>query len=401
MPPNPARAWPAHVAAALLCLPAAAQAPVDDGTPNLPDTIPAFAGQTEAPEQRSGVVLAEEVVTGALATPWAVAVLPDGAGYLVTERGGSLRHVSRDGTIGPGIDGVPDVRAIQQGGLLDVALAPDFAESRVIYLTYSSPSGLAASATAAARAVLSPDHAALSEVVEIFRQTPASSVPAHFGSRIVPLPDGNLAITTGDRFTPRNRVLAQRPSTTYGVVVQITPEGDPAGAPIAPDALPEVLSFGHRNLQGAAVHPGTGALWTLEHGPAGGDELNLIARGGNYGWPVVSYGVNYNGSDVGSGLQAHAPAFVEPRYYWDPSIAPSDLVFYDGAMFPDWQGDILAAGLVAQAVVRLVLDGDTVTAEERLAEGVGRVRDVAVDHDGSILFLTDEGGASRLMRLSR
>jgi len=387
----------------LLTSPALAQDPVDDGTANLPDTVLAFVEQTEAPQVASGVTFDEEVITGALARPWGLAVLPNGAGYIVTERGGTLRHITREGTLGPEIRNVPAVRAMQQGGLLDVALAPDFADTRAIYLTYASRVGLANSATAAARAILSEDLTQLTDVTEIFRQTPASLVPAHFGSRILPLPDGTLVITTGDRFTPENRELAQDPSTSYGVIVHITPDGAPVGEPITEDALPEVLSYGHRNVQGLALQPGTDRLWVLEHGPAGGDELNIITRGANYGWPQVSYGVNYNGSDVGAGEQAHAPTFTEPRYYWDPSIAPSDLIFYEGEMFPDWQGDILMGALAGQTLVRLEVASDrernTIIGEERFRTGQGRVRDVAVDANGAILILIDDDPGA-LIRLT-
>lgn len=391
----------ATLAFAGLPLAAAAQ-PVEDGTPNVPENVPAFAEQTEAPAQVTPDV-ARSVVARGLSQPWAVAVLPGDAGYLVTEREGHLRHIARDGTVSEPLAGVPEVFAMRQGGLLDVALAPDFADSRTIYLTYSAPLGLMRSATAAARATLARDLSEIGEVERIFLQDPPSRVPVHFGSRVVPMPDGTIVVTTGDRGIPENAALAQDPATTYGAVVRITPDGAPApGNPFAdtPGARPELFSHGHRNIQGAALHPDTGALWTIEHGPAGGDELNLIEPGGNYGWPVVSYGVNYNGSDIGEGRAAHAPDFVPPRYYWDPVIAPGGMVVYDGAMFPEWQGDLLIAGLVAQAVVRLDLDGDTVRGEERLADGTARIRDVAIDHDGSVLFVTGTDDAV-LGRLSR
>lgn len=388
--------------------PALPDTPVDDGTANLPDTVPAFAQQTDAPEIASGVTFDEEVITGALARPWGLAVLPDRAGYLVTERGGALRHVARDGTMGPEVSGVPDVRAMRQGGLLDVALAADFIESRALYLTYSAPDGLAASATAVARAVLSDDHSALTNVEELWRQTPASAIPLHFGARVLVLDDGSLLVTTGDRFTPENRELAQDPvNAAYGVTVRLPREGAEFLLPVVDGAPIEINTFGHRNIQGAATQPDTGEVWALEHGPAGGDELNIIRNGGNYGWPEVSYGVNYNGSDVGTGEQAHAPTYMEPRYFWDPSIAPSDLIFYDGDMFPDWQGDILLGALAGQALVRLDIDNDgdgdgdstTIIGEERFRTGQGRVRDVDVDSNGAILILIDDDPGS-LIRLT-
>lgn len=387
---------------AFLAVPVLAQAPVQDGPPNVPGTTPAFPEQTEAPEQISGVEIVTEQVAAGLDTPWAVVVLPNAAGYLVTERPGTLRHVAMDGTVSDPIAGVPEVRAQAQGGLLDIALSPDFAADRTVYISFSKPTGFGRSATAAIRAVLSEDLTALTGVTEIFQQTPPSISPAHYGSRIEPLPDGTLAITTGERFVARD--MAQDISATYGSVVRVTPDGDPApGNPFlaVEDAVPTLWSYGHRNVQGIATQPGTGALWTIEHGPAGGDELNLIEPGANYGWPVASYGENYNGTSVADGRAAHAPDFIEPRYYWDPVIAPGGMVFYDGAMFAEWRGDILASGLVAAALVRLDIDGDTVVGEERLVEGIGRVRDVAVDADGSILIVLDEGGDSRLMRLRR
>ncbi|MEJ6391845.1 PQQ-dependent sugar dehydrogenase [Gymnodinialimonas sp. 2305UL16-5] len=379
--------------------PALAQTQEVSPAGTLPLTLVNAATQSEARTVASDVTLTEQVVTGVLASPWSVAVLPDSAGYVVTERGGTLRHVTRDGTVGPEIAGVPNVRALRQGGLLDIALAPDFAESRVIYLSYAAPDGLAGSATALARAVLSDDHTALDEVTELWRQTPASAIPAHFGSRIIAFEDGRVLVTTGDRFTPENRQLAQDPiNATYGVTIMIGADGAPE-APAVEGALPGVLSYGHRNIQGAALHPETGAIWMLEHGPAGGDELNIITPGANYGWPEVSYGVNYNGTDVGTGEQIHAPAFVEPIYFWDPSIAPSDMVFYQGDMFADWEGSILLGALAGQSLVRLELEGDNVIGEERLREGEGRVRDVAVDEDGAILVLIDDDPGA-LIRLT-
>ncbi len=386
-----------------VCLPAFAQsaAPINDGSANIPGLTPAFPEQTEAPAQITRGTIRQQVIARGLEHPWAVAPLPGGAGYLVTERPGALRHIGVDGTISAPIANVPDVRAMRQGGLLDVAIAPDFAQSRVIYLTFAKPTGLGMSATAAIRATLSADMTRLEDVTEIFEQSPAALAPLHYGSRIVPLADGRLAITTGDRGMSAD--LAQDPSTGYGAVVMIRSDGQPAPgnpAETRPGFLPEVFSHGHRNIQGAAIQPETGQLWTVEHGPAGGDEVNIIAHAGNYGWPLASYGENYNGRPIADGRSAHAPDFIPPRYYWDPVIAPGGMVFYEGAMFPDWNGDLLIAGLIAQAVVRLDIDGDTIRGEERLADGVGRVRDVAVDADGSILFVTDFDDGE-LIRLTR
>ena len=243
------------------------------------------------------------------------------------------------------------------------------------------------SATAAARGVLSADGSVLSDVRDIFVQTPASPNAMHFGSRVVPA-DGYVYITTGEHFSNRERKFAQDLDKTYGKVVRVRPDG---GAAAGNPFDSEVWTLGHRNVQGAALRPSDGSLWTLEHGPAGGDELNLIKRGANYGWPAVSYGVNYNGAPVGSG-EARQDGFVEPQYYWDPVIAPGGFSFYEGEMFADWQGNILAASLNPGGLVRLVLEGDRVVGEERFLDGEMRVRDVAIDRDGAILILDDSDG---------
>lgn len=380
---------------ALFCMPlgmgAAQTAPVPDGVPNQPDLTPAFAAQIEAPAQTSDFALSQSIVAEGLEHPWAVTVLPDDEGYLVTERSGALRHVSCEGVLSDPISGTPDVFARRQGGLLDVEIAPDFAQSRVIYLTYSKPMGNGRSTTAAARAVLSADATSLSGLRDIFIGNPPSSTPMHYGSRIVADGAGAVFITTGEHSSRGERVLAQDLSTTYGKVIRVEDTGQ------TPEA--RIYSYGHRNIQGAALAT-DGRLWTIEHGPAGGDELNIIEAGANYGWPIVSYGVNYNGSAIGTGAARHAPDFTEPRYYWDPVIAPGGMVFYEGAMFPEWSGDILASGLVASALVRLDINGDSVAGEERLLEGIGRVRDVAIDHDGALLIVLDLPDAP-LVRIAR
>jgi glucose/arabinose dehydrogenase len=385
-------------ALALAALPIAVAAqPVDEGNENVPSNTPAFPEQTEAPAVETDADLVQTMIADGLVHPWAVAVLPGDRGYLVTERPGRLRHVSEDGEVFEPIAGVPEVLNLRQGGLLDVALAPDFEDSRVIYLTYAKPMGGSQSGTAAARAVLSEDMTELTEVEDIFRQEPPSPTPMHYGSRVVPAEDGHVYVTTGEHFTETERELAQDLDATYGKVVRVTAEGEvPDDNPFAGEdgAIGSIWSLGHRNIQGAALHPETGDLWVIEHGPAGGDELNRVEPGNNYGWPVVTYGQNYDGSPVGSGEARHEPDFAEPVYYWDPVIAPGGMVFYEGEMFEEWQGDVLAAGLVSASIVRLVLEDGRVVGEERLVEGVGRVRDVTVDDDGSVLFVTDfEDGA--------
>jgi glucose/arabinose dehydrogenase len=377
--------------AALIAVPSWAQ--VEQGPKNVPDAEPAFAGQTRAPELRDAVSFQVEIVESGFDVPWAIEVLPDG-GYLVTERPGRLRAVLPGSGV-TNVAGVPEVVAVRQGGLLDVALADDFETSRRIYLTYSKPVGRR-TVTAAGTGVLNDNYTQLEGFEDIFVGNPPSNSPMHFGSRIVL--DGEVAyITSGEHSSPQTRVLAQDLRTTYGKVLRVTLNGDPApGNPFLdqPDADPRIFSYGHRNPQGADLNPATGDLWTLEHGPRGGDELNLIEPGANYGWPIVSYGINYGGSPIGTG-KTSAPGLSEPRYYWDPVIAPGGFAFYDGNLF-NWSGDVIAASLNPGGIVRLVLEGDTVTGEARYLPDLGRVRDIEIDSDGAILAVNDDGNLMRI-----
>ena len=389
-------------AATLLAGAACAQSPdaVDQPPPNVPGFHPAFPEQTRAPAIRSGFELAVATVAQPFEHPWGVALLPDG-GYLVTERPGRLRVVASDGTISPPVAGIPEVVARGQGGLLDVAVSPTFAEDRTLYWSYAKPMGGGASATAAVRARLAEDASSLTDVQDVFVQDPPSPTTNHYGSRVVPDGAGHLFVTTGEHFSLRERQLAQDLATTYGKVVRVNLDGTPpADNPFAgdPAAIPAIWSYGHRNIQAAALDA-QGQLWTIEHGPKGGDELNRIEPGRNYGWPLISYGENYDGSPVGEGITARE-GLEQPRYYWDPVIAPSGMAFYDGAMFPEWQGDILVGSLRPGALVRLHLDGDKVTGEERLLTDAGRIRDVAVAPDGAVLVLTDAGDGA-LLRLTK
>ncbi|MHA6344803.1 PQQ-dependent sugar dehydrogenase [Roseivivax sp. CAU 1761] len=375
-------------AAAALAATATAAQDFERG-PRHTDFAPAFDEQFRAALETSETTGETEALASGLEHPWGIEVLPDDQGYLVTERPGRLRHVAEDGTVHDPISGTPEVMAEKQGGLLDVALAPDFETSRRVYLTYAKPVGEGLSATAAAYGTLSEDMTALEDVRDIFVQEPGSSTPMHFGSRLVFDGEGHVYITTGEHSSQKTRVYAQDLDKTYGKVVRVDPEGGvPEGNPYAgrPDALPTVWSLGHRNIQGAMMRDGE--LWTIEHGPQGGDELNRIEAGANYGWPVVSYGQNYDGSPVGSG-EARAEGMTEPVYFWDPVIAPAGMLTYDGDAFPDWQGDVLIGSLHPGGIVRLEISEGRVTAEERLHMDLGRVRDLAVDDDGSLLAITD------------
>ena len=385
-----------RAATALLALGTALPAwaePVAQGPRNA-DFTPAFEGQTRAPASDSGVALAQEVLAEGLEHPWGIAALP-GGGYLVTERAGRLRVIDESGLREAPVSGLPEVMSRKQGGLLDVALGPEFDSDRRIFFTYSKPMDGGKSATAAASAVLSEDMASVSDVQEIFVQDPPSPSPMHYGSRIVFDGAGHAFVTTGEHFTQDERQLAQDLDNTYGKVVRVGLDGaTPGDNPfVGQDGATETIwSYGHRNVQGAAWRDGT--LWTLEHGPKGGDELNRAEPGSNFGWPEVSYGIQYSGQPVGSG-KAQGEDFVEPVYYWDPVIAPGGFLFYDGAMFGDWDGDIVAGSLSPGGLVRLELGEDgRVSGEERIGEDLGRVRDVEQAGDGALLVLIDEADGS-------
>jgi len=331
-------------------------------------------------------------IADGLEHPWGIAFLPDG-GALVTERAGRLRHLSPDGEVSEPLSGVPEVDARGQGGLLDVALDPAFAENRLVYLSFSEPGEGGTNSTAVARGRLSENLTGLSELEVIFSQQPKLPSTKHFGSRLAFDRDGYLFVTLGERSEPRFREQAQDLDSHLGKVVRIRPDGSvPDDNPFVgrDGALPEIWSYGHRNIQAAAIHPETGMLWEIEHGPRGGDELNIPEPGKNYGWPVVSYGVNYSGTPVGSG-EATSPGFEDPIYQWTPVIAPSGMTFYTGEAFPEWHGDLFVGGLASTALVRLELDGNAVTHEERLLEDADRrIRDVVEGPDGALYLLTDE-----------
>lgn len=347
-------------------------------------------------ESQAGPVAAEVVAEG-LAFPWAIGFLPDGR-LLVTERPGRLRVIDADGQPGAPITGVPEVWAEGQGGLLDVALAPDFATSGRLYLSYAQPGlGGAGTAVMAATLTLLEDSGALSDQKVIFRMNRFTGRGQHFGSRIVVAPDGNLWVTLGER---GERDRAQDPFDLAGAVVRIAPDGSiPADNPFADGGSGNaaIWSLGHRNPQGAALGP-DGALWTVEHGAAGGDEINRPEAGLNYGWPVITYGRDYNGQPIGEGTEK--AGYQQPVHYWDPSIAPSGLDFYAGELFPDWQGDLLVGSLKFGLLVRLDMADGRVVDEERLLDGAfGRIRDVRTGPDGAIYLATDERDG-RIIRLT-
>ncbi|MQA66824.1 MAG: PQQ-dependent sugar dehydrogenase [Alphaproteobacteria bacterium] len=335
-----------------------------------------------------------ETVAGGLEHPWAVAFLPDGR-MLVTERAGRLRVVAKGGKIGAPIANVPRVYHSGQGGLLDVALSPSFAKDRLVYLSFAE-SGDGGASTAVVRGRLNESATSLESVSTVFRQLPKVFGSSHFGSRLAFARDGRLFLTMGDR---GKGDPAQDLSNHIGTIVRIEPDGKvPSDNPFVgrAGARPEIWSYGHRNGQGAALHPETGVLWMHEHGPRGGDEINIPEAGKNYGWPLVSWGTEYSGWPIPD--PPTRPELVDAIYQWTPVIAASGMAFYTGDLFPEWRGNLLVGGLMAEAVVRLTLDGNRVTAEERIPIDA-RVRDVRMGPDGAVYVLTDEEDG-RLLRLS-
>ncbi len=335
-----------------------------------------------------------EAVAQGLEHPWGLAFLPDRR-MLVTERRGRLRLVNALGQVSPPLPGVAEVLAEGQGGLLDVAVDPGFAASRAVFLAYAEP-GAGGAGTAVARAVLQGE--ALRDWQVIYRQAPKVAGAMHFGARIVPARDGTLFVAQGDRFTHRD--AAQDLGSLIGKIVRIAPDGSvPRDNPFVGQAgaRPEIWSYGHRNIQGAALDPATGLLWTAEHGARGGDELNQPQAGRNYGWPVVTYGVDYSGRPIGSGTEREG--MEPPVHYWEPSIAPSGLAFYAGDAFPAWRGHALVGALAGRHLARLEMRGGRVLAEHRYLADLGeRIRDVRVGPDGLVYLLTDSP-QGRVLRL--
>jgi glucose/arabinose dehydrogenase len=337
-----------------------------------------------------------QTVAEKLDHPWGLAFLPDGR-MLITERSGRLRVLTRDGAVSAPVAGVPPVFARGQGGLLDVVIDPDFEANGLVYISYAEPGERGAS-TAVARGKLADSR--LQDVHVIFRQQPKVDGANHFGSRLVFARDGKLFVTLGERF---KFDPAQEVSNHLGTIVRINPDGSvPQDNPFANQrgARPEIWSYGHRNVQGAALHPESGVLWAHEMGPRGGDELNVVEPGHNYGWPLVSWGRHYDGRDIPN--PPTRSDFTQPIRYWDPAISPSGMTFYTSDTIAGWRGNLLIGGLSSQGLVRLTLRGSTVAGEERISLGA-RVRNVRQGPDGSVYVLTDEsnGKLLRLVKVER
>jgi len=369
---------------------------VDKRPPNAKTQKPARPDQTRAPEAKSTVAFDVVTVAEGLEKPWGMQFLPDGR-LLVTEKPGRLRIVAKDGTLSPPVDGLPAVDPRNQGGLLDVLLARDFATSRMIYWSYAEPQAEAGMTnTAAARGRLVDGAQPKLENVEvIYHQQPSMNSALHYGGRLVWHRDGTLFITQGERSITPGRMQAQNMDSLLGKIVRINPDGSiPKDNPFVNrnGVRPEIWSLGHRNVEAATLNPNTGELWEVEHGTRGGDEINISRAGKDYGWPTIAYGIEYQGGPITGGV-TQQEGMEQPVYYWDPVIAPSGMTFYTGALFPAWRNSLFIGGLGSTNLVRVEIKDDRVVGEERLLTDLQpareRIRDVRQGPDGALYLLTD------------
>ena len=369
-----------------------AQQGVQTAPPNAAGQQPAFANQTRAPERKTNVSYEIVTVLGGLQNPWGLAFLPNGK-MLVTERAGRLRVVTADGKMSEPVTGLPKMDARGQGGLLDVVLDPAFAKNNLFYWSFSEPQEDGTNNTAVARGRFVDDATAprVEDVQVILHQNSLRST-MHYGSRLVWGRDGTLFVTMGDRSVTPGRMQAQNLDTLIGKVARINADGSiPKDNPFVgkEGVRQEIWTIGHRNMQGATLHPTTGELWTNEHGTRGGDEININRKGKDYGWPTIAYGIEYQGGPITGGITAKE-GMEQPVYYWDPVIAPGNMIFYTGSLFPQWKGSLLVCGLAGQHVARLGVEGEKVVGEERLfTEVKQRFRDIRQGPDGAIYLLTD------------
>jgi glucose/arabinose dehydrogenase len=353
---------------------------------------PAFAGQTRINGVITSTPFQADVITTALTAPWGIKSLPDGR-LLVTQKAGTFRIVTTAGVVSAPITGAPTVNAAGQGGLLGLVLDPEFATNRMIYWVFSEAvSG--GNNTAVAKGKLSADEKTIEGATVIYRATPANASDLHYGGRILFDKTGNLVISTGERSVLATRPLSQSLTSGLGKVVRITKDGQPAsGNPSfsVAGALPELYTYGHRNPQGLALNPNNGEIWLAEHGPRGGDEINRLKAGSNYGWPTITYGIEYSGEKIGAGIQQQE-GMEQPVYYWDPVVSPSGMTFYTGNRVPEWQNNLFIGALSGMHIVRLAIENNKVVGEERLlASENQRFRDVTQGPDGALYAVTDGG----------
>ena len=372
--------------------------PVESNPPNT-NYSPAFSGQTRINSVRTTSDFQVNSITTTLSNPWGIAALPDGR-LLITEKAGRMRFISTTGEIGNAITGIPTVNASGQGGLLGLCLDPAFASNRMVYWVFSE-SVAGGTVTSVAKGRLANNETNMEGVSVIYRSNTPYNGNLHYGGRVVFDRTGNLLVSIGERSSAEIRTMAQSASSSLGKVIRITTNGQPASEnPIFSQsgALPELFTMGHRNPQGLAVHPITGEVWQSEHGPRGGDEINRLQAGRNYGWPVITYGIEYGGQRIGSGIQQQN-GMEQPTYYWDPVVSPSGMTFYSGNRIPEWQNNLFIGSLSATHIVRLVIENNRVTGEERLLANEGqRFRDITQGIDGALYAITDQG---RLYRIDK
>ena len=369
--------------------------------PKVTEFEPAFPEQTRAPAVKTETEIDTEVVVEGLGVSWGMVEFEPNR-LLVTQRDAAELLIVNleDASVSDPIEGTPEVNNEDQGGLLDVATAPDFEDSRLVFMTFAQDIE-GGTVTAVGKGVLSEDEASLEGFEVIFQATPAYEGTLHYGGRIIFDDDGNLFLTTGERSDDESRDRAQELDAYLGKVIHITQDGEPVESnPFVKDekALDGIYSYGHRNIQGIDYNPATGDLWIVEFGPQAGDELNIIEPGNNYGWPIVSYGIEYTGELVNDGISEHeAQGFIEPRYYWDPTSAPSGMAFYDNDAIPEWENNLFIGGLAPSYIVRVVIEDDMIVGEERLLTDKNeRYRDILVTEDGALIAITDGGKVYKL-----
>ncbi len=391
-----------YMSAVLYTLPYAAKAQqptsVETQKPNA-EYKPAFAGQTRIAAVTTKTPYKSTVLTTSLKRPWGIVALPDGR-FLITEKGGTIRIVSAEGTIGESIKGVPAVNSGGQGGLLGITLDPAFTKNRMVYWSFSEPLP-EGNVTAIAKGKLAADEKSFENVTVIYRAMPAYKGTLHYGGRLIFAKDGSLFISTGERSDIETRPQAQDLNSGLGKIIRITTDGKPAaGNPFIgkTNVRPEVYSYGHRNVQGIAFHPVTGDLWETEFGPRGGDEINRVEAGKNYGWPIITYGIEYRGDKIGNAIQQKS-GLEQPVYYWDPVISPSGITFYTGNEIAEWKNNLLITALSGMHICRIVIENNKVTGEERLLSDENqRFRDITQGIDGALYAITDQG---RLYRIGK
>lgn len=373
-------------------------APVETQKPNS-DYKPAFAGQTRISGVKSVTPYEGKVLTSELKSPWGITSLPDGR-LLITEKAGTMRIATTDGKLSGPITGIPAVNADGQGGLLGIRVDPDFEKNRMVYWVFAEAQK-DGNLTAVAKGKLSADEKKIEGATVIYRATPAFASNLHYGGRILFDKNGDLIISTGERSDTISRPQAQYLNSSLGKVIRITKDGKPvAGNPFEgkANAKPELYSYGHRNVQGLALHPVTGDLWETEFGPRGGDELNRVEPGKNYGWPTITYGIEYSGSKVGGAIQ-QKEGMEQPVYYWDPVLSPSGITFYSSDSIPEWKNNLFIGGLSSMHIARLVIENNKVVGEERLLANEGqRFRDVTEGKDGALYAVTDQGKLYRIYK---